>query len=101
MVRRSQIALSCRKDTTRLKKTEEKIWLGEVSAIPLQQTLRDLDQAYQNLFKSCKGERKGKKVRPPKFKKRKSKQSAKFTNNGFKINEDNVYLPKIGDLDIV
>ena len=79
---------------TELKKTEEKIWLGEVSSIPLQQSLRDLDQAYQNFFQSCKGERKGKKIRPPKFKKRKSRQSAKFTNN-------NVYLPKIGNLDIV
>ena len=47
---------------TELKKTEEKIWLGEVSSIPLQQSLRDLDQAYQNFFKSCKGERKGKKI---------------------------------------
>jgi putative transposase len=65
------------------------------------QSLRDLDQAYQNFFQSCKGQRKGKKIRPPKFKKRKSKQSAKFTNNGFKINQHNVYLPKIGDLDIV
>ena len=86
---------------TQLKKTEDKIWLGGVSSIPLQQSLRDLDQAYQNFFKSCKGGRKGKKVRPPKFKKRKSKQSARFTNNGFKINQDSVYLPKIGDLDIV
>ncbi|MGB3205090.1 MAG: RNA-guided endonuclease TnpB family protein [Crinalium sp.] len=86
---------------TELKKTEEKIWLLEVSSIPLQQSLRDLDQAYQNFFQSCKGQRKGKKIRPPKFKKRKSKQSAKFTNNGFKINQNSVYLPKIGDLDIV
>lgn len=86
---------------TQIKKTEEKFWLGEVSAIPLQQVLRDLDQAYSNLFKSCKGERKGKKVRPPRFKKRKSKQSARFTDNGFKINQHSVCLPKIVDLKIV
>jgi putative transposase len=86
---------------TELKKTEEKIWLGEVSAVPLQQSLRDLEQAYSNFFKSCKGERKGRKVKPPRFKKRKSKQSAKFTNNGFKINQHNVYLAKIGKLKIV
>ena len=78
------------KRLTEIKKTEEKIWLGEVSAIPLQQVLRDLDQAYSNFFQSCKGERKGKKVRPPKFKKRKSKQSARFTDNGFTINQHNV-----------
>jgi putative transposase len=86
---------------TELKKTEEKIWLGEVSAVPLQQSLRDLEQAYSNFFKSCKGQRKGKKVKPPRFKKRKSKQSAKFTNNGFKVNQHNVYLAKIGELRIV
>jgi putative transposase len=86
---------------TNLKKTEEKVWLGEVSAVPLQQSLRDLEQAYSNFFKSCKDERKGKKVKPPRFKKRKSKQSAKFTNNSFKVNQHNVYLAKIGKLKII
>jgi putative transposase len=55
---------------TQLKKTEEKKWLTEVSAIPLQQSLRDLEQAYSNFFKSGKGQRKGKKVKPAKFKRR-------------------------------
>jgi putative transposase len=88
---------------TELKKTEEKQWLTEVSAIPLQQSLRDLEQAYANFFKSCKGQRKGKKVKPPRFKKRKSKQSAKFTDNGFKLysNSDYIYLAKIGDIKVV
>ncbi len=31
------------------KKTEEKRWLTEVSSIPLQQSLRDLETAYSNL----------------------------------------------------
>ncbi|ACK65171.1 transposase, IS605 OrfB family [Rippkaea orientalis PCC 8801] len=86
---------------TQLKKTEEKIWLGEVSAIPLQQSLRDLEVAYSNFFKSCQGKRKGKKVKSPKFKSRKFRQSARFTDNGFKINQQNVYLAKIGKLKIV
>ena len=91
------------KRLTELKKTEEKIWLGEVSSIPLQQSLRDLEQAYSNFFKSCKVQRKGKKVKPPKFKKRKSKQSAKFTDNGFKLypNSDYIYLAKIGDIKVI
>ena len=89
------------KRLTQLKKTEEKIWLAEVSAIPLQQVLRDLDQAYSNFFQSSIGERKGKKIRPPRFKKRKSKQSARFTDNGFTINQHTVTLAKIGDLKIV
>jgi putative transposase len=88
---------------TQLKKTEEKQWLTEVSAIPLQQSLRDLEQAYSNFFKSCKGQRKGKKVKPPRFKKRKSKQSAKFTDNGFKLYHDSdyIYLAKIGDIKVI
>jgi putative transposase len=62
------------KRLTQIKKTKEKQWLTEVSSIPLQQSLRDLETAYSNFFASCKGERKGKKVKPPKFKKRKSKR---------------------------
>jgi len=91
------------KRLTEIKKTEEKQWLTEVSSIPLQQSLRDLEQAYSNFFKSCKVQRKGKKVKPPKFKKRKSKQSARFTDNGFKLypDSDYVYLAKIGDIKVI
>ncbi|NCS04825.1 MAG: helix-turn-helix domain-containing protein, partial [Microcystis aeruginosa G13-11] len=77
------------------------VWNAEVSSIPLQQSLRDLETAYSNFFASCKGERKGKKVKPPKFKKRKSKQSARFTDNGFTVNQHHVTLAKIGDLKVV
>ncbi|CAD0233046.1 MULTISPECIES: RNA-guided endonuclease InsQ/TnpB family protein [Planktothrix] len=91
------------KRLTELKKTEEKEWLTEVSSVPLQQSLRDLEQAYSNFFKSCKGQRKGKKVKPPKFKKRKSKQSARFMDNGFKLypNSDYIHLAKIGDIKVI
>jgi len=91
------------KRLTELKKTEEKEWLTEVSSVPLQQSLRDLEQAYSNFFKSCKGQRKGQNVKPPKFKKRKSKQSARFTDNGFKLspNSDYIHLAKIGDIKVI
>jgi putative transposase len=86
---------------TKHKQTTERKWLSVVSNIPLQQSLNDLDQSYSNFFKSCKGERKGKKVRPPNFKKRKSKQSARFTKGGFKLKGEKVYLAKIGDFKVV
>jgi putative transposase len=91
------------KRLTLLKKEDETIWLGEVSSIPLQQSLRDLDVAYSNFFNSCKGKRKGKKVHLPKFKNRKSKQSARFTDNGFKLNYENsnVYFAKIGEIKVI
>jgi putative transposase len=81
---------------TQAKKTEEKAWLGEVSAIPLQQSIADLETAFKNFFESCKGKRKGRKVGYPKFKKRTNSQSARLTRNGFSIKGEGVYLSKIG-----
>ena len=86
---------------TQIKKTEKKQWLTEVSSILLQQSLRDLETAYSSFFASYKVERKGKKVKPPKFKKRKSQQSARFTNNSFTVHQYHVTLAKIVDLKIV
>jgi putative transposase len=73
-------------------------WLGEVSNIPLQQSIRDLDVAFRNFWNSIKGKRKGAKVKPPQFKKRRSRQSARFTGGGFSIKGEKVYLAKIGKI---
>ncbi|NES08010.1 MAG: transposase, partial [Okeania sp. SIO2F4] len=81
---------------TQAKNTEDREWLSEVSVVPLQQSLNDLNQAYQNFFTSSKGKRKGRPVKPPKFKTRRSKQSARFTLRGFKVYQEKVYLAKIG-----
>ncbi|MDJ0557064.1 MAG: RNA-guided endonuclease TnpB family protein [Microcoleaceae cyanobacterium MO_207.B10] len=79
----------------------ELLWLKEVASTPLQQSLKDLDQAYQNFFQSCKGKRKGIKVKPPRFKSRKSKQTARFVGANYKIGQDKIYLPKVGKIKIV
>ena len=91
---------------TQAKKTEARAWLSEVSNIPLQQSVADLEIAFKNFFDSCKGKRKGKKVGYPKFKKRTNSQSARFRLGGFSIKSDSeavasprasgVYLAKIG-----
>ena len=47
-------------------------------------------------FNSIKGKRKGKKVNPPRFKKRRNQQSAKLTRNAFTIKNGAIYLAKIG-----
>lgn len=47
---------------TEAKKTEERSWLGEVSAVVLQSSLRDLGAAYSNFFASGEGTRKGPKI---------------------------------------
>ncbi|WP_293118783.1 RNA-guided endonuclease TnpB family protein [Okeania sp. SIO1I7] len=79
----------------------ELLWLKEVASTPLQQSLKDLDQAYKNFFNSCKGKRKGIKVKPPRFKSRKSKQTARFVGANYKIGQDKIYLPKVGKIKIV
>ena len=86
---------------TLAKKTESRQWLSEVSNIPLQQSIADLGVAYGNFFKSLKGERKGAKVRPPKFKKKDNHQTARFRKGGFSIKKGKVYLAKIGSLKTV
>jgi putative transposase len=80
------------------KKTEERQWLKDVSAVPLQQSLRQLDVAYRNFFDSRSGKRKGKKAGLPKFKKKTSHQSAEFTKAAFSISGESVYLAKIGNI---
>jgi putative transposase len=81
---------------TQAKQTIERAWLGEVSNIPLQQSVADLETAFKNFFDSCKGKRKGRKVGYPKFKKRTSSQSARLTRGGFSFKGNGVYLAKIG-----
>jgi putative transposase len=71
--------------------------LEDVSCVPLQQSVADLEIAFKNFFDSCKGKRKGRKVGHPKFKKRTSSQSARLTRRGFSMKENGgVYLAKIG-----
>ncbi|NUP25078.1 MAG: transposase [Streptomyces sp.] len=84
---------------TEAKQTVERSWLGEVSAVVLQQSLRDADTAYRNFFASLKGERKGPKLGPPRLKSRKgSRQSIRFTANArWSITDaGRLSLPKIG-----
>ncbi|MBB4743058.1 putative transposase [Actinoplanes octamycinicus] len=86
---------------TQAKATEDRAWLGEVSAVVLQQSLADLNIAYRNFFNSLSGKRQGRKVAPPRFRSRKdSRQAIRFTKNSrFKILDNGrLRLPKIGDL---
>lgn len=86
---------------TQAKKTEERKWLSEVSAVVLQQSLRDLQQAWSNYFESKKGKRKGKEVGKPKPKKKHGKQAIRFASNAFSVHSQSVYLAKIGHVKVV
>jgi IS605 OrfB family transposase len=84
---------------TAAKALPERAWLGEVSAVVLQQALADLNAAYRNFFASLTGKRKGPKVAPPRFRSRKdSRQAVRFTANArFRVlGNGRLRLPKIG-----
>jgi putative transposase len=86
-------------ELTRLK--TETPWLCDVNAQSLQQTGRVLDTAYKNWFDSITGKRPDK-VKPPKFKKKSKRQSARFTRGSFSFDKNNgtLSLSKIGDIPI-
>ncbi|WP_327425918.1 RNA-guided endonuclease InsQ/TnpB family protein [Streptomyces sp. NBC_01236] len=88
-----------RKLITEAKRTEARSWLGEVSAVVLQQALRDVEAAYKNFFASLKDARKGAKSGAPRFKSRKdTRQSIRFTANARWSITDNgrLNLPMVG-----
>ncbi|MFC3897475.1 RNA-guided endonuclease InsQ/TnpB family protein [Lentzea rhizosphaerae] len=88
---------------TLAKATPERAWLGEVSAVVLQQALADLNTAYRNFFASVTGNRKGRKVAPPRLRSRKdSRQAIRFTRNArfTVLGNGRLRLPKIGDLPV-
>jgi len=75
------------KALTELKK--QKTWLREVDSVSLQQTLRDLDSAYQNFFIG--------KGKYPNFKRKDDKNSYR-TNSNIKISNRYITIPKLGML---
>lgn len=78
-----------RKEFTQLRKTDEHPWLKDVSSEIPQQALKDLGDAYKKFFKKQGGY--------PKFKKKgKCENSFYHHNNKLKVNDDYVYLEKIG-----
>ncbi|MFG2660105.1 RNA-guided endonuclease InsQ/TnpB family protein [Streptomyces sp. NPDC048425] len=77
------------------KKTEELVYLCEVSSVPLQQTLRHLQVAFTNFF--------AKRAKYPRFKSRKkSRKSAEYTTSGFRYRNGQLTLAKMSEpLDVV
>lgn len=80
---------ACCADLTLLKKETE--WLREVDKCSLQNSLRNLDAAYQKFFKEHAGF--------PKFKSKKDNRKSyrtSFSNNNIKIKGNHIKLPKLG-----
>ncbi|WP_329117960.1 RNA-guided endonuclease InsQ/TnpB family protein [Streptomyces sp. NBC_01353] len=87
---------------TQAKRTEERAWLADVSAVVLQQSLRDLDTAYKNFFDSLSGKRKGPRVSPPRYKSKKdTRQSIRLNTNAFSLRgKGTVYVAKVGTIKV-
>jgi putative transposase len=83
------------------KQTAERQWLSDAYGHALIQSVRDLDLAYRNWWKSLSGKRKGPKLRAPRFKKRSSAQSARFTRCGFRVLDNSkLRISKVGDIKV-
>src|SRR3989440_1480546 len=77
-----------------LKKQEETAWLNDVSSVPLQQALRNLDKAFRNFFDG--------RANYPTFKKKRNQQSAIYASNAFIWKSQALTLAKMdAPLDIV
>ncbi len=72
---------------TKLKKDPEKLWLKQVSAVPLQQGLRHLNTAFINFFAG--------RSKYPRFKKKNNRQSAHYAPNAFKWADGKLTLAKM------
>ena len=86
----------CARELAEMKTTEEYAFLCEVDSIALQQSLRHLDQAFQNFFKNngCGF---------PKYKSKNQSKKSYTTvkvNNNLSLNNGLLRLPKIGEVKV-
>lgn len=72
---------------TSLKQQPETTWLQDCSNVVLQQALRNLDTAFKNFFQG--------RAEYPVFKKKRNRQSARYTTPGFRWKNGEVWLAKM------
>ncbi len=75
---------------TQLKKQEDTAWLAEADSTALQQSLRNLEDAFDNFSK-----RRKQGVGFPSFKKKKSRKTYRTTNAKI-VDDSHVWIPKVG-----
>jgi putative transposase len=71
---------------TAMKQDRDLAFLSEVSCVPLQQALRHQHQAFAGFF--------AKRARYPRFKSRRSRQSAHYTRSAFRMKDGQLWLAK-------
>lgn len=75
------------KALTKLKKDEDYKWLKEPSSVALQQSLRNLEEAFQNFFDG--------RTQYPNFKRKHGKQTARFASNAFTLYGKQLKIAKV------
>jgi putative transposase len=89
-----------RQVVTLAKATPERAWLNEVSSVALVQACQDARRAYRNWFDSLSGNRKGRRVGHPAFRRKHHRQSIRLTRNGFSLHGFELYVAKVGDVKV-
>jgi putative transposase len=89
-----------RRVITLAKATPERAWLAGVASVALVQACQDARRAYKNWFESLKDRRKGPKIRHPKPRRKRGRQSIRLTRNGFVLHGERLYVAKVGDLKV-
>jgi len=89
-----------RRVITLAKLTPQRSWLGEVASVALVQACQDARRAYKNWFDSLTGHRKGLKIRHPKPRRKRGRQSIRLTRNGFALHGGRLYVAKVGDIKV-
>jgi len=87
-----------RRVITLAKQAPERSWLGEVASVALVQACQDARRAYRNWFGSLSGQRKGRRVGHPVFRRKHQRQSIRLTRNGFALRGQRLYVAKVGDI---
>lgn len=75
----------CKQIITAGRRAPETAWMAELPSSVLRASLLRAADGYRAFFESCSGKRKGPRMRPPKFKKRSSRQAAEFSRGSFGI----------------
>jgi putative transposase len=89
-----------RRVITLAKLTPERAWLAQASSVALVQACNDARRAYRNWFDSLSGQRKGRRMGHPGFRRKHGRQSIRLTRNGFALHESWLYVAKVGDVKV-
>jgi putative transposase len=89
-----------RRVITLAKATPDRAWLAEAPSVALVQACNDARRAYRNWFDSLSGQRKGRRVGHPRPRRKRGRQSVRFTRNGFSLRGERLYVAKVGQIKV-